>query len=504
MNEVERAEHESLGDYLQQALTPEQREGIGLITFNHWSFAVGTVVETVLAARELGSRVVVGFWADNTPLPDVGWRSSRFLARLVNSATRDQQAQRALIKSGVPLSTFVDPPIRRWKSKGLPPIPDPPTRANIRRLTYHGTAMGPAILEMPPDDMPVREDHVWARRWVAAAMRSYAWAYDQATALIKQHDLGTVVVYNGRFTHDRAVAAAAHALGVRVLYYDTGGYDTDFDLTEATTHDWAHLQVRMLKMYEDWDPKERDDLGGSWFESRRAHTDVNNQRYTGIQEQGRLEELPQSEQLVVFFSSSDDELVELDIDWKQYFGSQEGALRQLAEACRQHAGTALVVRTHPHMRLKPPQDLADWLAAVEAIAPDLHFGPESPVDSYALMDRADVVFTYGSTSGVEAGYFGRPVAVMGPSAYDQLGCARRITNAAEIAEAIKSPPEPNSTAAIAYGLMMQRRGFTYQYQQHAGNDALDLQGAVIAEASTTAQKASDALRKLRIWWLTRA
>ena len=504
MNEVKRAEHESLENYLQQALTPEQREGIGLITFNHWSFAVGTVVETVLAARELGSRVVVGFWADNTPLPDVGWRSSRFFARLVNSATRDQQAQRALIKSGVPLSTFVDPPIRRWKSKGLPPIPDPLTRANIRQLTYHGTAMGPAILEMPPEDMPVREDHVWPRRWVAAAMRSYAWAYDQATALIQQHSLGTVVVYNGRFTHDRAVAAAAKALGVRVLYYDTGGYDTDFDLTEATTHDWAHLQVRMLQMYRDWDPTDRDLIGSSWFDNRRAHTDANNRRYTGIQEQGRVEELPQARKLVVYFSSSDDELVELDIDWQRYFGSQERALRQLADACRQQPDTALVVRTHPHMRLKPPQDLADWLAAVEAISPDLHFGPESPVDSYALMDRADVVFTYGSTSGVEAGYFGRPVAVMGPSAYDQLGCARRITNAAGIAEAIKSPPEPNSTAAIAYGLMMQRRGFTYQYQQHAGNDALELQGAVIAEASTTAQKASDALRKLRIWWLTRA
>ena len=37
---------------------------------------------------------------------------------------------------------------------------------------------------------------------------------------------------------------------MRVLYYDTGGYDTDFDLTDATTHDWAHLQGRMLRMYD--------------------------------------------------------------------------------------------------------------------------------------------------------------------------------------------------------------------------------------------------------------
>ena len=504
MNQTKRAEHESLGRYLQQALTAQQREVIGLITFNHWSFAVGTVVETVLEARELGSRVVVGFWADNTPLPDVGWRSSRLFARLANSATRDQQAQRALIKAGVPRSTFVDPPIRRWKPKDLPPISDPTTRANVRQLRYRGSAMGPAILEMPPDDMPVREDHVWPRRWVAAAMRSYAWAYDQATALITQHNLSTVVVYNGRFTHDRAVAAAAHSLGVRVLYYDTGGYDTNFDLTEATTHDWAHLQGRMLEMYRGWDGTERDRIGSEWFENRRTHTDVNNQRYTGIQEQGRVEQLPDAQKLVVYFSSSDDELVELDIDWQQYFGSQERALQLLADVCRQEPSTALVVRTHPHMRLKPAEDLADWLAVVDAISPDIHFGPDSPVDSYALMDRADVVFTYGSTSGVEAGYFNRPVVVMGPSAYDQLGCARLITDVQEIAEAIESPPIPNPSAAIAYGLMMQRRGFNYQHLRQLPEDALELGGEVIAEASTTAQKASDALRKLRIWWLTRA
>lgn len=499
-----RAEHASLRGYLEQALTPDQRQRIGLITFNHWSFAVGTVIETVLEARSLGSDVVVGFWADETPLPDVGWRASRRLAGLARSATRDQQAQRALLAAGVPPQVFVSPPVRRWRPTGLPPVPTPTTRSRVRELSYRGAAMGPAILEMPPDDMPVSEDHVWPRRWIAAAMRSYAWAYDQARALIQQHRLGTIVVYNGRFTHDRAVAAAAAAEGIRVLYYDTGGYQTDFDLTEATTHDWAHLQGRMLEMYASWDPQERDALGGSWFEDRRSHADANNTRFTGVQQRGHVESLPECERLVVYFSSSGDEIVELDIDWAEYLHSQEAALMELADACRARPGTALVVRTHPHMRLKPKGDLADWMAAVDQVAPDLHFGPESAVDSYALMDRADVVFTYGSTAGVEAGYFGRSVVVMGPSAYDLLGCARRVTSTDEIGDAIDAPPTPNPTAAIPYGLMMQRRGFTYAHARDVGDDAYELAGVRIGEASTNALKASDAWRRLRTWWLTRS
>lgn len=497
-----RAEHASLKAYLAEMLAPEERARIGIITFNHWSFAVGTVIETVLEARELGSEVKVGFWADETPLPDVGWRASRRLARLVGSRTRDQQAERALIAAGVPADVFVGPPLARWRPRHLPAMPDPSTRANIRRLRYRESAMGPAILEMPPDDTPVREDHIWPRRFVAASMRSYAWAYDQARAVIQQHRLGTVVVYNGRFTHDRAVAAAAKDEGARVLYYDTGGYQTDFDLTSATTHDWAHLQGRMLAMYEAWDPAERQAIGRGWFEDRRSHADVNNVRFTEVQVSGHVEGLPQADRLVVFFSSSGDEIAELDIDWSQYFDSQERALALLAEECRERPGTALVVRTHPHMRLKPEDDLADWLAAVAEAAPDAHFGPDSAVDSYALMDRADVVFTYGSTSGVEAAYFGRPVVVMGPSAYDLLGCARRVTSIDELGRAIDAPPEPHRTAAVPYGLMMQRRGFRYEHARDVGDDAVELVGVRVGEASTNALKVSDAWRRLCTWWLT--
>jgi hypothetical protein len=499
-----RAEFPSLHDYLAESLLPEERRSIGLITFNHWSFAVGAVIETALESRDLGSEVSIGFWADETPLYDVGWRASRPIARLLGSRTRDQAAETALRSAGFGDDVFARPPVRNWRPD-LPVLPEPLTRSQIRELTYKGSDMGRSVLQVhPDDDTPIREDYVWPRRWVKAAMRTYAWAFDQAEALIRERDLGTVVVYNGRFTHDQAVAAAAAQAGIRVLYYDTGGYETDFDLTEATTHDWAHLQGRMRVMYDEWDPTERDVIGSSWFTNRKSHIDANNTVFVGTQTRGHVEGLPEADQLVAFFSSSGDEIAELEIDWEQYLHSQERALEQLAVECRTRPGTKLVVRTHPHMRLKPAADLKDWMAAVAAVAPDVHFDPNSPVDSYALMERADIVFTYGSTSGVEAGFFGRPVVVMGPSAYDQLGCARRITSADELADCLDHPPQPNSTAAIPYGLMMQRRGFTYAHVTRVGVDDLELGGVAIPEANENTRKASDALRRARTWWLTRA
>lgn len=498
-----RAEHESLEEYLADTLASSERASLGLITFSQWTFTIGAVVEIGVTARDMGSRVTFGFWADDTPLKDTGWRASRKVARLLMSRTRDENARGALLAAGFSPGDLADPPIRKWRPRDLPELPFRPTRSDVRALSYQGTGMGRSILQVHPDtETPIRDDHPWPRRYVRRAMQSYAWAFDQAQALIRERGLTAIAVYNGRFTHDRAVAAAAEQMGVRVLYYDTGGYETDFDLTTATTHDWVDLQRRMKVMYDSWDSVERDSLGRGWFENRRNHSDANNVVFTGNQVVGHVAELPDAEKLVVYFSSSGDEIAELELDWAEYQGSQEEALMNLANACRDNPGTKLVVRTHPHMRLKPRMDLKDWMEAVERAAPDAHFGPESSVDSYALMEKADLVATYGSTSGVEAAFLGRPVMVMGPSAYDELGCAHRVRDKSEIPGLLVSPPSVNSAAAIPYGLMMERRGFLYARVHGRGEDAR-LGRFRLREASDATRKVSDVLRAWQLRRLTR-
>ncbi len=499
-----RAEFPSLKDHLARTLSPHERESIGLISFNQWTFTMSALLETALAARDLGARVRIGFWANETPMEDPGWTSWSPASRLLRSSMKDSLARYGLEKSGFPESAFVRPPIKHWTKPQLPQLPNPLTRPQIRALEYRGSDMGRSILQVHPrTDTPISEEFAWPRRWVRRAMESYAWVYDQVTELIRQEQLTAVVVYNGRFTHDRAVAAAAHAAGIRVLYYDTGGYETDFDVTEATTHDWAELQVRMRDMFATWPDSDRDLVSSSWFENRQSHSDQSLMKFVEEQQIGHVDGVPDAEQLVVFFSSSGDEIAELDLDWSTFLNSQEEALFELAEACRAKPGCTLVVRTHPHMRLKPAQDLEDWTQAVDRAAPDAHFDPYSPVDSYALMRRADVVFTYGSTAGIEAAYIGRPVVVMGPSAYDLLGCARRITSASEIPEALSAPPEGSRERALPFGLMMQRRGFNYEHLVKHTSGEPTLQGIPLDDASPLVRKISHARLQLKTWWLTR-
>jgi hypothetical protein len=467
----------------------KQISNVLLISFNQWDFTTGAIAETAMTLHGMGSGVTLALWADETPIHDVGWTTSSKVALLFHSPTRDQRVTRALISAGLPEDSVAKPPIRRWKPIESLPRFEPMNRTSLRKVPYRAA--------------PVSDGFLWPKRLIRSASRSYAFVFDQATELINERKISAVVVYNGRFLHDNAAAAAAEAAGLPVLFYDTGGGHTDFDLTIDKTHDWSALQKRMLGMYDSWDPAERDELGSSWFEERRNHLDASNALYVESQERGARIDHPGTECLVAYFSSSDDELVELEVDWSSYFGGQPTALALLAEECRKRPGYTLVVRSHPHKRMKPEQDLLDWLEAVEAANPDVHLDPYSPIDSYELMRQADIVVTYGSTSGVEAAYARQPVILMGPSAYDELGCATRVRTATEIGEALDARAPGDWSGAVSYGLMMKRRGFAYEYVTRDERDVRGLEGNNFYDSSPRVLHLSHILDRLQRWNLTR-
>ena len=500
-----RPEHESLSGYLSQVLTIEQLERPLLVTFSQWGYTVATVGEIAAELHAMGSRPLLALWANETPVRDVGWNASRRLARLAGSPMRDDLLRRGLESIGIPASAFVSPPIRRWRPPSDLPHVGRINRSAIRLLRYRGSNMGRPILQVPPDtETPLTDAFLWPQRWTNACIRSYAETFDQVASAISRYGATALIVFNGRFLHDSAAQGAAEAAGLPVLAYDFGGYDTDYDLTIDETHDWSALQQRMLALYERWPGEERDELGASWFEERRAHTDPRNQMFVDAQTPGQGVDRPTNRRLVVFFSSSGDEISELNLDWSEFFGSQAGALETLAEACRRRPDTMLLVRTHPHKRLKPRQDVADWHEAVRRAAPDAHLDEYSDIDSYTLMGQADVVVTYGSTTGVEAAYAKRPVIVMGPSAYDELGCATRVRRLDELEEAIDAAVPGWWPGAVAFGLMMRRRGMLSRHVVRDGDGSESIGGVVLRDAHPLVLKASDVMGRLQKWWLTRS
>ncbi len=491
------AEHNSLAGYLGSVLTTSQLERPLLVSFTQWDFAIAAIAETTLTLNDLGSDVSLALWSDQTPLRDIGWQVQHQIASATRTKTVDQQLRKALLAAGLSPSIFVAPPIKRWQPVGGIPAVVNCSRASIRELTYRGAPLGRGVLHAPPSaETPSNDSHVWPKKYVEQAARSFAFVYDQVSQVIKDRGITSIYIYNGRFLHDSAVTAAAIDAGLPILSYDTGGLDTDFDLTIDETHDWSALQTRMKNMFDQWDPAEREAVAGSWFEERINHVNPANLQFTGGQQAGLSIDRDSDAPLVVYFSSSGDEIAELDLDWSEYFTDQPHALVTLANACRD-LGYDLVVRTHPHARIKPSEDNLDWESAVKLADPALHIDQHSSVDSYALMREAAVVVTYGSTTGVEAAYLGRRVIVMGPSAYDELGCAVRPRTQGELSELLASPGgllTNVGVSALPYGLMMKRRGFAFRYLERTPESRARLGSVEFIEPPEYVRHLSHALK----------
>jgi hypothetical protein len=111
------------------------------------------------------------------------------------------------------------------------------------------------------------------------------------------------------------------------------------------------------------------------------------------------------------------------------------------------------------------------------------------------MRQADLVVTYGSTTGVEAGFAERPVIVMGPSAYDELGCAVRVRTVEELGRALEVRHAGSRSEAIPYGLMMKRRGFAYSYLTKGADGTRELAGVPIVEPRELVRHISNAINR---------
>ena len=498
-----RAEHLSLEGYLLGKLSDGQRKNVLFSSFSQWGFALAALADTALTFQQIGSTVSCAFWAGETPLHDAGWTTNHKLGRLFRSPTPDDRVKAGMIELGIPEVSMAPPPIKNWRPLEPVEISRPMNRSEIRSLTYRGSAMGRAILQVHPDsNTPISDVHYWPKRWLKLATKSYAFVYDQTRELIERRGITALVVYNGRFLHDGAAIAAATNMGIPVASYDSGGNQTDFDLTTDPTHDWAALQRRMLDLYAAWEPAERESLGSEWFEGRINHTDPQNALFVESQKPGtRISDLP-SNRTVVFFSSSGDEIVELGLDWDAFFGGQSEALMLLADQCRQLPGYSLIVRTHPHNRFKPAHDVAEWTADVEEAKPEIHIDQHSPVDSYELMRQADIIVTYGSTTGVEAGFAKKPVIVMGPSAYDLLGCATPVSSVTELRHALELAEPGDWEGAVSYGLMMMRRGFLFSFVERDLEFGYRLGNQPFANSAPILQHVSHLLDRVHRWYLT--
>lgn len=283
--------------------------------------------------------------------------------------------------------------------------------------------------------------------------------YDVARRAIRDFGADAVVLFNGRFASTRAIFAATRAEGVRALIHERGCDKDHYWLATEPIHDPDYIQ-RCIR--EFWRP-ELAAAGEEFFRERRGRVERSWQSFTKRQTEGRIPQaMRESAKWVVFFTSSDDEYVAIGDKYvNRGFPAQIDAIRAVAEAVRALPGHRLCVRVHPNIASKSEEQIAFWRHL--DIPGALVVGPEEDFDSYAILDRAHVACSYGSTVGIEATYWGKPSLLTGRSIYDRLGATCNAETIGEITAFLASPAAHPKLGALMYGAFFARFGTRYRH-----------------------------------------
>jgi hypothetical protein len=327
-------------------------------------------------------------------------------------------------------------------------------------------ALSSAITSLRESEIDVKKHSKLLKNYLLTA----ATTHFSATNHFLEEQPTEIVIFNGRPASLRPALRAAWKLGIDTIVHEAGKVSNRF-LT--VRNNFIHsLSGRKKMIQETFEnsvlPKaEMKKIAAEWFEGRRDKSSKNQIVFIGKQEKQRLPENFSDEKVnIVIFNSSEDEFVGFDEYKNPHYENQNEGILQMLEDFKHQEQIHFYVRIHPNLKnLKNTQ--INFLYQLAKDYPNLTIiEPESPVDSYHLLEICDIIITFVSTIGIEAVYAGKTPILMGKATYEDLGGIIKPKNHREFIKIVENyrlertlpKISGGEEAWIEFGYFMQQGG----------------------------------------------
>lgn len=224
--------------------------------------------------------------------------------------------------------------------------------------------------------------------------------------------------------------------------------------------DYHHQRMENTWKKSDFSVEEKLKIGSRFFENRRAGILTRDRKvYTSDQKSNVLpENFDVAKKNIVIFNSSEDEFAAIgDIfEKKAFFKTQEEGIKWICKLFLDKNDYHIYLKIHPNLK-EIRYDyavrlllLGDEFKNLTVVAGD------SIVSTYALMNKAEKVVVFGSSTGVEANYWRKPVINLNGSFYYYLDVAYQPTDKEELKNLLfEKNLQPNpKIESIKYGFYM--------------------------------------------------
>jgi hypothetical protein len=225
-------------------------------------------------------------------------------------------------------------------------------------------------------------------------------------------------------------------------------------------------------MDENWNSrngeKDREKIASEYFEKKRKGEMAADVVYTVDQIHDLLpSNWDSTKRNYVIFNSSEDEFFCIGESFDKYkiFENQVKGIHYLVEKTASDPTIHYYLRVHPNLK-NIKFKYHTGLTSLFADYPNITVIPaSSPISTYKLIDHCEKVIVFGSTTGAEANYWGKPVILLGGSLYHHLNVAYYPQNFIDLDALLLARLEPKPRlGALKFGLyFFGKRGQPYKY-----------------------------------------
>ncbi len=234
---------------------------------------------------------------------------------------------------------------------------------------------------------------------------------------------------------------------------------------------WQPHSIEFHNSYilKQWDESllsedEKVKRGSEFFERKKNNIPSGGLVYTSGQKLGRLpENWDSSKKNIVIFNSSEDEFVAVGDEYstKAFFPDQFSGINHILELLKEQSDIHVYVRVHPaqkQVQYKYHLDLYDLSSRYDNVT-IIH--ANDVISSYTLIDHAQKVVVFGSTIGIEAVFWNKPVILLAGALYYHLDqCHIPKTNHELEVLLTSNLPSKRSLNVLKFGFyMLTERGY---------------------------------------------
>ncbi len=298
--------------------------------------------------------------------------------------------------------------------------------------------------------------------------RGAAASYLAATRCIEEHGpFSHIYIFNGRFECTLGASRAAINAGLRPSLHERGANIQKYAVFEDDTiHSRSAQHSRVVNAWNNAPSRaEAISIGTQFFQDRRAGNDKSWWSFTYRQKNNALPDgWDPSKKNIAIFNSSEDEIAAIGDEWKSHlYPRQSIGIERIVADLRDTAPEARIyLRMHPNLA---GVDNSDLRRLKSICSPNLVIiEPEHQISTYALLDSANTVLTFGSTVGIEAAFWNKPSILAGPAFYETLGSVYLPRTHEELIQMICDDlPALDPLGAVQYGYYWQSFGQDFRY-----------------------------------------